>query len=295
MHRCAFAVSLGLLILAPAAAHAQMRITEWMYAGANGEFVELTNMGDLPVDMRDEWYYSDSDQGETDLDLAKFGLVQPGESVIVTEAEESAFRTAWALDPAVKILGSNINSNLSRVDEINIFHSDALIDRLTYGDNRVPEDPPLGAPATAGSIRAQARSGIPNSLAALGANDVFEWTLASTAAQGADPFGTYSSTTGGDRANPGFFYLVLTGDYNGNSHVDAADYVVWRNSGGTADAYAAWRANFGRSQVGPTTTTATIPEPSAATIALGLIVAFVLPCRRPVLPITLGSVGRVDN
>jgi hypothetical protein len=119
MHRYAFAVCLGFFTLTYATAQAQMRITEWMYAGANGEFVELTNLGDSPVDMRDEWYYSDSDQGEMDLDLATLGLVQPGESVIITEAEVSAFRTAWALDPTVKILGGNINSNLSRVDEIN--------------------------------------------------------------------------------------------------------------------------------------------------------------------------------
>ena len=40
----------------------------------------------------------------------------------------------------------------------------------------------------------------------------------------------------------------LTGDYNVNGTVDAADYVVWRKgSGGTftpAD-YGVWRANFG--------------------------------------------------
>ena len=94
-----------------------------------------------------------------------------------------AFRAAGALNPAVKVLGGNINSNLSRVDEINIFHSDSLVDRLTFGDNRVSTDPPAGAPATAGSIRAQGRSGNPISLAALGANDVFQWALASTAFQ----------------------------------------------------------------------------------------------------------------
>ena len=122
-----------------------------MYAGANGEFVELTNMGGSSVDMTDNWFYSDSDRGVTDLDLDYFGVILPGESVILTETADEAFRAAWALDPAVKLIGGNINSNLSRVDEINIFHSGSLIDRLTFGDIRVPTDPPIGTPATAGS------------------------------------------------------------------------------------------------------------------------------------------------
>jgi hypothetical protein len=249
MTRYGFIAGIGLIFLAGAHAQAQIRITEWMYSGANGEFVELTNMSGSPVDMADNWFYSDSDRGVTDLDLDYFGLVRPGESVILTEASEAAFRAAWALDPEVKVIGANINSNLSRVDEINIFHSGSLIDRLTFGDNRVPTDPPVGAPATAGSIRTQARSGNPTSLSALGANDVFQWALANTAAQGSDIFGTYTSTTGGDRANPGYFYLALPGDYNCDATVDAADYIVWRDGLGETYSqtdYDLWRAHFGK-------------------------------------------------
>jgi hypothetical protein len=39
----------------------------------------------------------------------------------------------------------------------------------------------------------------------------------------------------------------LTGDYNGNGVVDAADYIVWRNSSGTPANYTAWKSNFGKS------------------------------------------------
>ena len=280
MNRYGFIAGLGLLFLARADAQAQIRITEWMYAGANGEFVELTNMGGSPLDMNDNWFYSDSDRGLTDLDLDDFGLVLPGESVILTETAEAAFRAAWELDPTVKVIGGNINSNLSRVDEINIFHSGSLIDRLTFGDIRVPTDPPIGAPATAGSIRAQGRSGNPISLSALGANNVFQWALASTAAQGTDDFGTYTSTTGGDRANPGFFSLVVPGDYNCDATVDAADYVVWRNGLGATYSqtdYDMWRAHFGRTAGSGATLpsaeplSATVPEPS--TFILMLLVA----------------------
>jgi hypothetical protein len=266
MYRYGSIVGLWLLLFGGADAQAQIRITEWMYSGANGEFVELTNMGGSPVDMTDNWFYSDSDRGESDLDLVDFGLVLPGESVIITETADAAFRAAWALDPAVKVIGANINSNLSRVDEINIFHSGSLIDRLTFGDNRVSTDPPIGAPDTAGSIRAQGRSGNPISLSALGANDVFQWALASTAAQGTDSFGTYTSTTGGDRANPGHFYLALPGDYNCDATVDAADYIVWRNGMGVTYSqtdYDLWRAHFGQTVYSGTALPSSEPLPRA--------------------------------
>jgi hypothetical protein len=69
----------------------------------------------------------------------------------------------------------------------------------------------------------------------------------------------------------------VPGDYNNNGNVDAADYVVWKNSentiatlpndphGGTigANQYATWRANFGMSQAGAGSSSSRVPEPSA--------------------------------
>lgn len=186
-------------------AEAQLYITEWMYSGVNGEYIEFTNMSASPVNMTD-WHYSDSDQGVMDLELDVFGTIQPGESVVLTDAAEAAFRTAWGLAPSVKVFGSNVNSNLGRVDEINLYHLGALVDRLTFGDNRTGADPPVGAPATAGSIRTQNRSGNPSTLAALGANNVFLWEFSSLT--GSDKYGTKSSS-GNDRGNPGYFYLAV--------------------------------------------------------------------------------------
>ncbi|MEX2546100.1 MAG: hypothetical protein WD316_13305 [Phycisphaeraceae bacterium] len=37
----------------------------------------------------------------------------------------------------------------------------------------------------------------------------------------------------------------LEGDYNGDGVVDAADYVVWRKTDGSAEGYNTWRTNFG--------------------------------------------------
>ena len=39
----------------------------------------------------------------------------------------------------------------------------------------------------------------------------------------------------------------IAGDFNADGAVDAADYVVWRNGDGSAEAYDAWRDNFGAS------------------------------------------------
>ncbi len=83
---------------------------------------------------------------------------------------------------------------------------------------------------------------------------------------------------------------ALTGDYNANGVVDAADYVVWRktlsqagtalaadgNRNGTIDSgdYDVWRTNFGASAGfgGVSTEQFTIPEPSKlALLAIGIL------------------------
>jgi chondroitin AC lyase len=65
-----------------------------------------------------------------------------------------------------------------------------------------------------------------------------------------------------------FVSPVLSGDYNNDGKVDAADYIVWRkNPGGvyTADDYNTWRANFGQSfsfsSGSGASANATVPEP----------------------------------
>ena len=126
---------LGFIIGLVQAASAGMVISEWMYSGTNGEFVEFTNVGPDPVDMTD-WSYSDADATPFDLLFGSvFGVVQPGESVILTETEASAFQTAWGFSSTVKIFGSNTNSNLGRSDMINLYDAaGTLVDSLTYND-----------------------------------------------------------------------------------------------------------------------------------------------------------------
>jgi predicted extracellular nuclease len=126
------------------------------------------------------------------VSLSALGTVAAGESFIVAEPTAAAFRTAWNLSTAVKVLGEN-TANLGRGDEMNIYDAaSTLVDRLTYGDQVI-----------AGSIRAQNASGNPKTLAALGANDALQWQLAATG----DAFGSYAGVAG-NLGNPGSFALV---------------------------------------------------------------------------------------
>lgn len=178
----------GLALLATAgAASAQIRITEWMYQGANGEFVEVTNIGGAPIDMTG-WSYDDDGRVPGSTSLSAFGVVMPGQSVVFTEALAADFRAAWALPLTVAVIGG-VTDNLSRNDEINIFDNNGvLVDRLAYGDQNFP-----------GTIRTQNRSGNPLA-GAPGANNAAMWALA----VGGDQFGSYASA-GGDLGNPGSF------------------------------------------------------------------------------------------
>jgi hypothetical protein len=75
----------------------------------------------------------------------------------------------------------------------------------------------------------------------------------------------------------------LTGDYNDDGTVDAADYVVWRDalnsntpllnetaSLGVVDSedYSAWKANFGPSDLGSGAGGLSVPEPASCTLLM---------------------------
>lgn len=178
--------TLALSLLASGAV-ADMRITEWMYGGSGGEFVELTNVGAAAEDLTG-WSFDDDSATPGVFDLSGFGLVAPGESVVFTEALATDFVTEWSLS-GVQVLGG-VTNNLSRNDQINIFDGGGnLVDVLTYGDQ-----------SFAGTIRTTEISGNPATPAALGADDVYQWVLSSAG----DSFGSYASV-GGAVGNPGAY------------------------------------------------------------------------------------------
>ena len=178
------------LLLAAVPASAAISITEWAYQGGGGEFVEFTNLGAAAVDMTG-WSFDDSSQAAGSLSLSDFGIVAPGESVIVTDLTAEAFRTEWSLPNTVKVVGGN-TQNLGRADEINLYDSSNVrVDWLAYDDQ------------TLGSPRTNNASANPLTLAAVGAHDSTLWTLSVAG----DSYGTTISV-GGGIGNPGQFALV---------------------------------------------------------------------------------------
>lgn len=161
-----YALVLVMGMASQSAAWASLRITEWMYGGAGGEFVEFTNLGSAPVDMR-RWSFDDNGRRVGQLDLSAFGVVNPGESVLITESSAAAFRAEWGLSQKIKIIGGYTN-NLGRSDEINLYNAAGYrVDRLSFGDET------LGGPRTDG---VSARS---SSFGVLGLNDVRRWVASS--------------------------------------------------------------------------------------------------------------------
>ncbi|MCU0868221.1 MAG: lamin tail domain-containing protein [Burkholderiales bacterium] len=188
---------LATAIEAPAA----VRITEWMYDGTHGEFVELTNFGPAAVDFTG-WVYDDESRlatvdpslptgGSTGgATLSAFGSVAAGESVVFAEADAATFRAAWNLGAHVKVIGG-ITNNLARGDEINIFDATGtLVDRLKYDDRD-------------GGPRTQRVSGEAVTPAAWGANDDGLWQLSVVGRNGARASTVLASNGRFDVGSPG--------------------------------------------------------------------------------------------
>lgn len=168
-----------------------MRITEWMYSGTTGEFVEFTNMSAAPIDLTG-WSMDDDHAVPGAFSLSAFGVIQPGESVVVTEAVEATFRAAWNLPASVKIIGSlgvATGNNLARNDEINLYNAgNVLVDRLTYGDQSFP-----------GTIRTQNTSG-QTCTESIGQDDPSLWELSAVG----DEYNSFLSTSA-EKGSPGSY------------------------------------------------------------------------------------------
>lgn len=160
-------------------------ITEYMYQGFNGEFIELTNTSANPIDLTG-WSLDDDSAVAGTFSLSAAGILASGQSIVVTEADPTTFANAWSLT-GVTVLGLNTVAALGRNDQINVFDAGGnLVERLTYGDEAIP-----------GSIRAREKSGqVCSNL--LGADSAIAWQLAALG----DAFGSVQSA-GGDLGTPG--------------------------------------------------------------------------------------------
>lgn len=186
----------------------QVFITEFAYNGS--EFIEFTNLGAAAVDFLG-WSFSDNHRaasGANNVSLSAFGLVDPGESVILSEASASTFRSNWGLSGSVDVIGGN-GTNLGRSDEINLYDGiGKLIDRLTYDDQASPGNTRI-------PVKTDSVSAVPLALAVLGSNDASQWG-ASTAANGWDAgdaftYGSPGTTQFAPVPLPAAAWLMLSG------------------------------------------------------------------------------------
>jgi len=172
-----------LVLIMSVNAMANIQITEWMYKGTNGEFVELTNVGTTAIDMTG-WSYSDTDEQVGDVSLSAFGIINSGQSVILTDAVAAAFISAWNLSASVAIIGGNTNSNLGSEDEIHIYNASGVeVDCLTYSGNPKTNAKSCTIPQADFDLTTASGS----------------WTLSSVG----DVYGSWTSS-GGDIGNPGY-------------------------------------------------------------------------------------------
>jgi len=256
-------------------ARAEMRITEFMYRGydgpgahRDGEFVEFTNVGNSPVDMTG-WYFDDENAFDVQpghvpepFDLSSFGLVLPGESVILTSETPGGFRTAWGISGETKIIGffgTQWGNNLGRNDELNLFDAEHnLVDQLRYGDNQY----------FPGSVRTQMSSANPTTLASLGVNDIYQWQLSYEG----DHLGSWLSAYG-EVGNPGQ-YISIPGDFNYDGVVDLEDLSHWETHFGKSHQvptdghdFLLWQREISRG-ASPLAVAEVVPEPGSATLLL---------------------------
>ena len=173
--------------LAAAPLGAELRITEYMYSGAGGEFIEITNLGPSPVDLSG-WSLDDDSAMAGVIDLTSLGILASGASAVVTEVPVADFEADWNLS-GIPLVQNASTTGFGRNDAIFLFDSAGGIhDALTYGDQDFP-----------GSIRTLNSSGN-GCLQTLGSNDIFSWVLSSPG----DIHGSFVSSTG-DTGSPGSY------------------------------------------------------------------------------------------
>jgi hypothetical protein len=162
-----------------------VRITEYMYDGSSGEYVELTNTSAQPIDMAG-WSLDDQSANVGVIPLDAAGVLAPGASLVVTDAAPAIFRARWGLGN-VPVVGSVTAAPLGRADAIHVFDpTGRLSDSLHYGDEVYPGT--LRAKDVSGTVCAQG----------VGADDPYAWVRALVG----DAQGSHTSTNG-DVGSPG--------------------------------------------------------------------------------------------
>jgi hypothetical protein len=162
-----------------------LRITEFTYNSASGEFLELTNLGTTTLNLAG-WSIDDVEAVPGAFDLTQGGLLAVGASIVITTEPAAQFRSAWGLTSG-GVLGDNDTAKLSRTDTIHVFNPAGLVvDRLSFGDEVFEY--------TVRTLNVSAYV-CPE---AVGANDPYGWRRSVVA----DGQGSWTSA-GGDVGSPG--------------------------------------------------------------------------------------------
>lgn len=158
-------------------------ITEFMYTGLFGEFIELANTGSTAVDI-EGWVVDDnsSDFHIGTLLAGSSTVMFPGDTIVITEVSQAVFVQAWFIDaghviPAeLAAIVENNSNNLGRADEIHIYEDNGvLVDHLTY-DDQAPAGYDKKGPRT------ENVSAVPGPLTVLGNNLFKNWVLSAEGA-----------------------------------------------------------------------------------------------------------------
>ena len=132
--------ALAVGVVAPAAQAAtgeSIRITEFAYGGliatgGDGEYIELTNVGDAAQDMSG-WSYANVGATPGATSLSSLGTIAPGESVILTDATPAAFRADWGLKDTVKVISDGTQSLNKGPNAIHIYDAaNTEVDSVSY-------------------------------------------------------------------------------------------------------------------------------------------------------------------
>jgi hypothetical protein len=170
----------ALLSIAPfaRAGDQDVYITEVMYTGLFGEFIEVTNTGTAPVDV-DGWKYDDSSQSFAAGTVLFTGstILNQNDTFVITEVSAAVFTQAWFTDSGTTLptglvaIYENNSDNLGRSDEVNIYASGGtLVDRLTFNDQATTGSDAKGP-------RTEEFSAVPGPLTVLGDNKFKNWLL----------------------------------------------------------------------------------------------------------------------
>jgi hypothetical protein len=197
---------------ASAAGGADLVVTELAYGGlasgahaysgdgGDGEYVELTNIGDAAQDVSG-WYFDTSASTTISAPSATAGtslaglangsgtntVIQPGESVIITDLTPADFRTEWGLKSSVKVV-NDAGVTLGKSGSVYISNGTTVLDQISYNLGAASAGKGKSAFVSAAHVADQ-QTATGSSFASLPSNG---WTQSTVA----DSEGSWSSAAG---------------------------------------------------------------------------------------------------